>query len=427
MKVPGAKLAGEFARKRKDAVVEGVRRAANTATGISGRGFDTAVSGSKKGLAELNDLSSRTALSAVKGAKVAATAVADASVKGAAVTASGARSVTSVTTDVTAKGAAAVVSGGQHVAREIADVSSRGLSVGTAGGRRALEFGRRSAVDLLSVSQGALASALAVDLNSLLAKISEGPATIYDKAMDAEYLARYIGGGNHRMFDGGHTLAGAFEAVRGASVEDTILQEAFGYMQGLFRDMTTPMGLPLANWDKGTYDQVSTYLQSQFHIPKGWFYDINSYDATEVIGGAVGVVAVFFCWNRAESEQFARLAGGMGLTAALSANPLLLIVAVTALARTFQLARLEGSAGDAVDGLFRGTVTAATSLVSVSAVVALGGPAGLALLVGLIVGILAAKAASRVSVVEVGQFVAEQARAISSLFRHIGTAEIAAP
>ena len=30
------------------------------------------------------------------------------------------------------------------------------------------------------------------------------------------------------MFDGGHTLGGAFEAVRGASAEDTILEEALG-------------------------------------------------------------------------------------------------------------------------------------------------------------------------------------------------------
>lgn len=121
---------------------------------------------------------------------------------------------------MTAKGAAAAVSGGQYAAREIAGVSSRGLSVAAAGGRRALEFGRKSAVDLLSVSQGALASALAGDLNSRLAQIAEGPATIYDKAMAAEYLATHLGSGNQRMFDGGHTLAGAVEAVRGASVAD---------------------------------------------------------------------------------------------------------------------------------------------------------------------------------------------------------------
>ena len=315
------------------------------------------------------------------------------------------------------------MSGGQYAARGIVDTSSRGLSAASEGGRRAMELGRKSAADLLLVSQGVLASGLSVDLNAMLARISAGPATIYDKAMDAEYLATSIGGGGHRMFDGGHTLAGAFEAVRGASAEDTVLQEAFGYMQGLFRDLTTPMGLPLANWDKGTYDQVSGYLHSHFSIPKSWFYDINSFDAAEVIAAGVGVMAVFFCWNRAESEQFGRLAGGIGLSGALSANPLLLIVTVAALARAFQVARIEGRTGDAVDGLFRGAVMAATSLAAVSAVAAVAGPAGLALLVGLIAGMLATKAVSHVSVADVGKLVAAQARASAKLFGSIGTAD----
>ena len=423
MKVLGADRAGKFVRAQKDAAVDGAKRAAHTAAEMSGRGLDAAVTGSKRGLAGVSDLSSRAGSAAVEGSKAGATAVADAAVKGAAAAASGAQTAASGVFDATAKGAATAMSGGQYAARGIVDASSRGLSAASEGGRLAMEFGRKSAADLLSVSQGVLASGLAVDLNGMLAKISAGPATIYDKAMDAEYLATSIGGGNHRMFDGGHTLAGAFEAVRGASAEDTILQEGFGYMQGLFRDLTTPMGLPLANWDKGTYDQVSGYLQSQFSIPKGWFYDINSFDAAEVLGAGVGVVAVFFCWNRADSEQFGRLAGSMGLSAALSGNPLLLIVTIAALARAFHVARREGRAGDAVDGLFRGAVTAATSLLAVSAVAALGGPAGLALLVGIIAGILAATAVSSVSVVDVGQVVAQQARASAMFLACIGTAD----
>ena len=423
MKVPGADRAGKFVRKQKDTAVEGAKKPVYTAAEMSGRGLDAAVAGSQRGLAGVSDLSSRASSAAVEGSKAGATAIADAAVKGAAAAASGAQTAASGVFDATSKGAATAMSGGQYAARGIVDASSRGLSAASEGGRRAVEFGRKSAADLLSVSQGVLASGLAVDLNAMLAKVSAGPATIYDKAMDAEYLATSIGGGNHRMFDGGHTLAGAFEAVRGASAEDTILQEGFGYMQALFRDLTTPKGLPLANWDRGTYGEVSGYLQSQFSIPKGWFYDINSFDAAEVLGAGVGVVAVFFCWNRAESEQFGRLAGGMGLTAALSANPLLLIVTVAALARAFQVARIEGRTGDAVDGLFRGAVTAATSLVAVSAVAALGGPAGLALLVGLIAGILAAKAVSRVRVVDVGQLVAEQARASAMFLGCIGTAD----
>ena len=85
----------------------------------------------------------------------------------------------------------------------------------------------------------------------MLAGMAEGPATIYDKAMDVGYLATNIGGGNHRLFDGGHTIAGAMKAVQGASTEDSLIQEGFGFVQGMFRDLTTSKGLPLANWDKG--------------------------------------------------------------------------------------------------------------------------------------------------------------------------------
>lgn len=142
-----------------------------------------------------------------------------------------------------------------------------------------------------------------------------GPATIYDKAMDAEYLATFIGGGSHRMFDGGHTVLGAFRAIRDASPDDTIVEEAMGFLQSLFRDMATPKGLPLANWDKATYEKVAGYLASEFGISKRWFYDINSYDAARLLGGVIGVVATALCWNRADTESFAKLVGGMGVSA----------------------------------------------------------------------------------------------------------------
>ena len=84
--------------------------------------------------------------------------------------------------------------------------------------------------------------------------MAKGPVTTYDQAMDAEYLATHIGGGNHRLFDGGHTIAGAFEAVRAASPDDGLIEEGLGFVQGMFRDLTTTKGLPLANWDERTYD-----------------------------------------------------------------------------------------------------------------------------------------------------------------------------
>ena len=82
-------------------------------------------------------------------------------------------------------------------------------------------------------------------LNAWLQDIVKGTPTIYDKAMDSVYNATRMGGGDHRLFDGGHTIAGAFQAVRNASPDDSIFEEAAGFLQALAREATTPRGLPL--------------------------------------------------------------------------------------------------------------------------------------------------------------------------------------
>ena len=253
-----------------------------------------------------------------------------------------------------------------------------------------------------------MASALPNDLNGLLKNVVDGPANIYDKAMDAGYLTTHIGGGNHRMFDGGHTILGAIQAARDASPDDSIVGEAMGFLQGVFRDMTTAKGLPLANWDKTTYDQAAGFLQSQFRIPKDWFYDLNSYAAAELLGGVIGVVATALSWKRADTESFSKLVGGMGVSAVMSANPLLLVVTVIALAKAFHKANQTGDYADFVDGHLKGGIGAGTSLTAVSLVGVGGGPTGVALLVGLSAGILVNMATKNVSMVQIAHFMAER-------------------
>ena len=281
----------------------------------------------------------------------------------------------------------------------------------TTGSRKAIDSTRSLAGGLLATTQGLLASALSTDLNALLQSTVAGSATVYDMAMDATYLATHIGGGNHRLFDGGHTVAGAIAAVRDASPDDTAILEAMGFVQAMFKDVTTPKGLPLANWDKATYDRVSGYLQSNFGIPRDWFYDLNSYTAPELLGGVVGVVATALMWNRADTEQFSTFVGSMGISAAMSANPLLLVVTVAALAKAFHKARQEGEYAEFVDGHLKGGIGAGASLAAASQVAVLGGPAGLALLAGLSAGLLAHKATDKVSVRQIGEFMAERAKA----------------
>lgn len=272
-----------------------------------------------------------------------------------------------------------------------------------------LEATASAANALLSTTQGILASNLAGATNDLVQEMVKGVPTIYDKAMDAEFIRTGIGGPDHRLFDGGHTIWGAFTAARGASPDDTIIQEAMGTVQGLLRDVSTPKGLPLVTWDKETFDQVVDVLESDFHIPRTWFVDLATYDVADLLGSTVGTVSLIFNWNSADTETFTRLVGSMGLSAAVGANPLLLIVSVVALGRAFHKAHLTGEYAALTDGLFKGGLSSGAALAAVGLVGVAGGPAGVGLLASLVAGVLTQKVSQNVSFVEVGQVVARQA------------------
>lgn len=254
-----------------------------------------------------------------------------------------------------------------------------------------------------------LATKLSKSLNELLQSMAEGKATIYDKAMDAKYIDPVskpnMGGGNHRLFDGGHTIKGAFEASRGASADDSIIEEARGAILGLLRDGTTPKGIPLATWDKETYERVAEFLNENFRIPKEWFYDLNSIDASELLGTTIGSIGLVFNWNRAETETFGKMVGSMGLAGAYSANPILLIVAVVALARAFHKAHRSGEYRELADGTLMGGFRAGATIAVVGTV---GGPIVLSLLVGIVTGVVINKLTGKVSIVQISEYAVKQ-------------------
>ena len=287
-----------------------------------------------------------------------------------------------------------------------------------AGGRTALDATAERTAQVMAAAQALLASDLSSDLNNLVAAAVKGSATIYDKAMDANYLDPLLrpglGGSYHRLFDGGHTIAGAVRAARDASPDDTIIEEALGTVQALLRDAATPRGLPLATWDKSTFDTVAGSLESTFAIPKSWFYDLNTYDAADLLGASVGVVAVALGWNRADTETFAKVAAGMGLPAAVGTNPLLLVVVVVAAARAFHKARSGGEYTELVDGGFKGAVGSGATMAAIALATSAGGPAGVALLVGITAGIVANSATKNVSLTAIGRFVATRAAAMAT-------------
>ena len=241
-------------------------------------------------------------------------------------------------------------------------------------------------------------------VNGWIQSLVSGTPTIYDRVMDATYNATHIGGGLHRMFDGGHTIPGAFRAVRDASPDDSIFEEAAGLLQSLARDATTPMGLPLVNWDQDTFNGLADALGT-FGVSRDWLIDMVNYDAADLAGASIGIVAIALNWNSDDVEKFAALVSGMGLSAAVSANPLLLIVTVVALAKAFHTSRKSGNWKEFGDGLAKGGICTGAVLLTMSMV---GGPTVVVLLTGICVGVVASRATANVSAVEIGQFVVGQ-------------------
>ena len=314
-----------------------------------------------------------------------------------------------------AKGALEAATGGvQDAAHKVPGVAVAAVESVKTNPKAILEATTSAANALLSTTQGLLASDLAGAANNLVQELVKGVPTIYDKAMDAKFIETGIGGPNHRLFDGGHTIWGAFTAAREASPDDTIIQEAMGTVRGLLRDVSTPKGLPLVTWDKETFDQVAGALESDYHIPKSWFIDLVAFDVADLLGSTVGAVSLIFNWNSADTETFTKLVGSMGLSATVGANPLLLIVTVVALGRAFHKAHLTGEYAAFTDGLFKGGLSSGATLAAVGIVGLFGGPAGVGLVASLVAGVLTQKAAQNVSFVEIGQVVAQQAVAAAT-------------
>ena len=272
--------------------------------------------------------------------------------------------------------------------------------------------GMASQSQILSILQGWLASPDASRmLNGWLQDMVKGAPTIYDRAMDATYNATRIGGGDHRMYDGGHSIVGAFQAAGNASLDDSIFEEAAGLLQALARDATTPRGLPLVTWDRDTFYGLADSL-GRVGIPRDWLKDMVSYDAVELIGVSVGVLAIVLNWNSDDIEQFSQIVGSMGLAAVAGANPLLLIVTVVALGRAFHTARKTGDYKEFTDGLARGGICTGAVLLATSM---MGGPAVVVLLSGICVGIVAQQTLQNVSFVEIGQWVIVQMKDASPI------------
>lgn len=268
--------------------------------------------------------------------------------------------------------------------RQLSDLAGRGQALG----------GAASDVVARWLNNALASTAFAAELQSWLVDcFASSKACVYDKAMDAVYNSSHVGGGLHRLFDGGHDVVGAWNACAEAARQngDGFTEQVAGTLAALWKDCVTPMGLPVASWDKANFDEVASALAGM-GIEKVWLAKMVSVNAENLLGGISGVFSVIFNWNAADSERFAEMVGSFGISSAFALNPLIGVVALVCLARAYQRARQEQ------DGIAHGRILLSIGKGGIGSAVFLGAMGLLSahVWVGLMVGLCASLAAGHV-------------------------------
>lgn len=270
------------------------------------------------------------------------------------------RKVVADAREATTDGARAVDLAARKGARSAAERAQQATAIASDRARRAsaaasettqraanlVGAGAQRTTAFLGESSGAIASFLALpELLRWTESVTKSAATIYDKALDAKFLRTHIGGGNHRMFDGGHGLRGAWVQVRDVAPDDSLGEAVLAYAEALWKDGTTVKGLPFATWDKADYDRFAEHLCSVPGVNRAWVYDLLSYDVFEVFSAGLGTVGVLFALRRDDLEKLSELLGSLGITSILSANPIMGLMVIMTTGYAYSRKRRDNADG----------------------------------------------------------------------------------
>ena len=242
-------------------------------------------------------------------------------------------------------------------------------------------------------------------------------------------LIAQLGPALHRLSENGTGVhAQAFTIIQGLLASDQISRDINGWLQSLVEGSTTiNVDAMVTGYTETSASEVyfsesadyaemmdtayietaasESYTLVNLEISRAWLNDLVSYDVVELVAGSIGILAVALNWNNDDVEEFSSIVGSIGLSAVVSANPLMLVVTVVALAKAFHTARKSGDWKEFSDGLAKGGVCTGAVLLATSL---MSGPTVVVLLSGVCVGILAHQATRNVSFVEIGQFVIQR-------------------
>lgn len=207
----------------------------------------------------------------------------------------------------------------------------------------------------------------------------------WDAAIDARFNSGEGGSSaTHHIEDGSHSVLGAFEAafsVQGS--EDSSITAALNTVEHLFRDLASKSGInPFIHLTPAQLDGLQDFAGT-FGISKSWVNDFLQFNAPEVLGAFFAIVPFWLGWSKMDEEKFAEIAGSTIVAGIISANALLGLIALIAMARLFSKRRLQEV--DVKKVVLKGGAGALHSGVVYTASAIIEGPAAVGILVGLVV------------------------------------------
>lgn len=173
-------------------------------------------------------------------------------------------------------------------------------------------------------------------------------ATLASRNMDAGYIRTHIGGSWHRLYDGGHTLIGSWQAVGDTLPDLNALERLGAWASEYWKDLITTRGMPIIILDHS--EHVSQY-----------FKHLDCVNVAQLIGGEVCGVSIYCNWN--DPSKLVASATATECSGLVYANVVAPLVSLIALGRayfllqTFEQDDLQNLIAPALKGLTRSGAT----------------------------------------------------------------------
>ena len=97
-----------------------------------------------------------------------------------------------------------------------------------------------------------------------------------------------------------------------------------------------------------------------YDFPKTWISDLKDISPTEILASTVGILAIYFRWNKAEKEEFTEVATSLLTSSSFYGDPLGIIASIIALAHAYSKARDKQSFRNLKWGVIKGVTTMGT-------------------------------------------------------------------